>query len=417
MRLDRQLQSSLTAAMSRHVRKQVFFLSSHVPTVAGSTTTQLPTPRGSPFSAGSCECSCVSKPSLGDAGSEPRAGSALDALGCDLEGILAQAFGAEHTLQLGLHQRLPPLVEAPERGEAAHHARRNLGVELVDLLDAIRQPLVPAPVLGVEVLKVFCEGADDRAALVGVLDVEVGVREEFIDALQCVICVRQRLEREPLAKHEVVALGLLVEVLDPLVSRRGAEAREAVGGCDEVGHAARALSLLQAQLCRLLVLERRQVLQTRVLDAAHADGLGVVAEGLLGQHIRVVDLAQLLLQRTRQRLPQELVRRHQGVDVDNVELLGERLEAREREGHGLERLLDVLAGEREAHGLDQCVRQPHLVPGLERGDVGENGAREERLAGLPAVEAVVVVPHQERELLLAAVELQLHRRAVPAQHR
>lgn len=27
------------------------------------------------------------------------------------------------------------------------------------------------------------------------------------------------LEREPLAKHEVVALGLLVEVLDPLVSR------------------------------------------------------------------------------------------------------------------------------------------------------------------------------------------------------
>jgi len=243
--------------------------------------------------------------------------SALKRAGGDLKRVLGEALGRDKALELLLDERLALRVVAAEGREHGGHARGKLRVEGVDLDNPVAQPpavreeparsvFLPAwngkngtfacdgreggapvarSILGVEVSHVPRKRADERPALVRVLEREVGVLEEPIYLLERVVRVGNGLHREELAEDKIVALGMvLVEVAEGLVASRSVVRRgELRGRCDAVSHSASIHGLVESHLGDLGVFERRQVVEARVLDATLPCENGIArAEGQPG---------------------------------------------------------------------------------------------------------------------------------------
>ncbi len=105
------------------------------------------------------------------------------------------------------------------------------------------------------------------------------------------------------------------------------------------------------------------------------------------------------------------------IRIDDRQLLGDHLLRRQRDREGAQGAVERLVAEHPRPGLRIARHRgtPLEIGGrLRRGD--EQRERE-LLAGVPAVEGVVVVGHQEGELIGAPLHLEPHRRREAAQHR
>mmetsp|Transcript_53267 Transcript_53267/g.126780 ORF Transcript_53267/g.126780 Transcript_53267/m.126780 type:complete len:536 (-) Transcript_53267:1329-2936(-) len=345
--------------------------------------------------------------------------SAPERPGSDLEGVLAEPLSGDETFQLGLDQGLAVGVVAAEGREHGSHARGQLGVEGIDLKDAVAEPRVARPVLGVEMPRVARERADQRPALVGVLHAEIGVGEQLVSLRQRIVRVRHRLHGEVLAEDEVVALGvLLVEVIEGGGARGVVRRAGKLGGSrDAIGHASCREGLVEAHLDGLGVLEGGEEVEARVLDAPFADSFGVVAEGCGGERRCRIRRLKLGAEGGSDGALGELERRHQRIRVDGLHRLAEGGEGRETERDRAQRR--VRGGVREdcPDCLHQKVGDGHVLTLLGGLRVCQKRALEQHLASLPLVEGVGIVGHEERQLLLRSLDLQLHRRAEAAEER
>ena len=119
------------------------------------------------------------------------------------------------------------------------------------------------------------------------------------DTNQGVICAGRGANSEPLAEDEVVTLGvLLIKVGHDPFPGRATDTRQASGGGREICHARCLHRLLLHDCDGFFVLQLRQIAQTGVFEAAAADGLLIVSEGLGWQAVLMVDLLHTQLLHT-----------------------------------------------------------------------------------------------------------------------
>mmetsp|Transcript_33989 Transcript_33989/g.106516 ORF Transcript_33989/g.106516 Transcript_33989/m.106516 type:complete len:315 (+) Transcript_33989:309-1253(+) len=269
-----------------------------------------------------------------------------------------------------------------------------------------------------EVFHVAGKADEERTADVGILDGEGGMLEQLVHNLESLICTGRGLDGNPLAEHKVVVLGvLLVKVLQRLVALLARISGEAAGSSNEVGHAVSCEGLLQTHVKHFLVSESCEVAQTDVLKPPHSDCLCVIPEGIFRQQVRLVGLEEMITEASGDLLLGKLVGVYQCVGVHDLHALRQVLQVRQGQGVSLQRLVEGSVQKGSPNGVDKFSVELHGLPSLHGLGVRMNCSAEHELTCFPAIEAVLVMCHQERQLLIVSLVLKFDGSAEAPQER
>ncbi len=239
---------------------------------------------------------------------------------------------------------------------------------------------------------------------------------ERADARERVGAGRGRLDREPLVDDEGILPEAFVEMTEGLVAPRMVDVREDEQRALGVGHVVRRRVLGIGSLDRGVGSGPGEMAQDGVAEPATIDLVALVAIGPARRE-RGVERPQLLGMGTREPSTESLADLVDCIRIDDRQLLRDHLLGRKRDRERAERAIERLVGEHPRPGL-RITRDGRAVLEVPRRRDRRDQQRERQLlAGVPAIEGVFVVGHQEGELFGRALHLESHRRGEAAQDR
>ena len=250
------------------------------------------------------------------------------------------------------------------------------------------------------------------AYLVRVLEGERRVLHQLAHTLQTTRQGAARLHAEPLIHNQRVVLELLGETgqcrgffrLERRVDQH-CQRRQAFG------HIVAVLELLQRRCQHLRLTAKHQVRQRNVLQGTTGKVLGFshIRRGFGHFAVGLVTRPQGIKQAIGQLLAGKLAGGMDRLDIGHVADFREVGFARQRQHFRDHCLIQLVIAQHRAQRLDQTLIHDQRFTTLMLADQLLEHLHRQLLAGIPAVEAVGVVLHEEHQLVTAVVKAQLHR--------